>query len=183
MKWITEPLDKSFHNRDFFDCDVVELNIFLKQHANQNQLKNISKTYVAVHNTINNHKPKLILGYYTLSSGQIHCEQLPLNIKVKLPKHPVPIVRIGRLAVDKNYKGQGIGGFLLYDALSKVLDISEKIGIFAVIVDAKNADAKNFYKKYDFIELQESTMTLFLPIETIKLAKTINRTKVLSLEA
>lgn len=167
MDLIIEQLDKNLHDRNSFDCEVEELNVFFKLHANQNQSKNISKTYVAT-SKINVDNPKTICGYYTLSAGQINCDDLPQNIKSKLPKHSVPIARIGRLAVDKNYKGNGIGGFLLYDALINILDVSKMIGTFAVIVDAKNDNAKAFYKHYGFIELHDSELTLFLPISTIK---------------
>jgi GNAT superfamily N-acetyltransferase len=169
MDLIIEQLDTTLHERQSFDCGVEELTLFLKQHANQNQTKNISKTYVAVV-AVSAEDRKKIYGYYTLSAGHIHCNQLPENIKSKLPKHPLPIARIGRLAVDKEYKGQGIGGFLLHDALMRVLTIADKIGVFSVVVDTKNNDAKLFYKKYGFSELQESELTLFLTIDTIKSA-------------
>jgi len=169
MDLIIEQLNTSFHDRKTFDCGVEELNIFLTQHANQNQTKNISKTYVAVVAASVKDRQK-IYGYYTLSAGHIQSEALPENIQAKLPKYPIPIARIGRLAVDNNYKCQGIGGFLLHDALVSVLRIADKIGVFAVVVDAKNEDAKSFYKKYGFTQLQEAELTLFLTIETIKSA-------------
>lgn len=170
MDLITEQLDKNDHNRNAFDCEIDELNAFLKLHANQNQSKNISTTYVAV-SPIDFENPKAIYGYYTLASGQINCDQLPATVKAKLPKHPVPIARIGRLAVDKNYKKKGVGGFLLHNALTTILTISKKIGTFAVVVDAKNHAAKAFYKNYGFIELQDSALTLFLPVKTIESIK------------
>jgi GNAT superfamily N-acetyltransferase len=169
MDLIIEQFDSALHDRKAFDCGVAELNIFLKQHANQNQTKNISKTYVAVV-AVSVDDRKKIYGYYTLSAGHIQCDQLPESIKSKLPKYPIPIGRIGRLAVDKEYKGQGIGGFLLHDALTSLLNIADKMGVFAVLVDAKNDDAKLFYKKYGFIELQGSGLTLFLTTDTIKSA-------------
>lgn len=169
MDLIIEQLNTSLHDRKSFDCGVDELNIFLKQHANQNQSKNMSKTYVAIV-AVSAGDHKKIYGYYTLSAGHIECDQLPEIVKTKLPKYPIPIARIGRLAVDKDYKGQGIGGFLLHDAFINVLSITDKMGVFAVIVDAKNDDAKSFYRSYGFTELQDSGLTLFLPITTIKLA-------------
>lgn len=169
MDLIIEQLNVTLHDRKSFDCGVDELNIFLKQHANQNQSKNMSKTYVAVVAvSANDHKK--IYGYYTLSAGHIQCNQLPESVKSKLSKYPIPIARIGRLAVDKDHKGQGIGGFLLHDAFSNVLSIADKMGVFAVVVDAKNDDAKVFYGNYGFTELQDSELTLFLPIDTIKSA-------------
>lgn len=169
MDLIIEQLNTTLHDRKSFDCGVNELNIFLKQHANQNQSKNMSKTYVAVV-AVSADDHKKIYGYYTLSAGHIECDQLPENVKAKLPKYPIPIARIGRLAVDKDYKGQGIGGFLLHDAFVNVLSIADKMGVFAVVVDAKNNDAKSFYGNYGFTELQDSELTLFLPINTIKSA-------------
>lgn len=169
MDLIIEQLNTNLHDRKSFDCGVDELNIFLKQYANQNQSKNISRTHVAVV-AVSADDHKKIYGYYTLSAGHIECDQLPEIVKAKLPKYPIPIARIGRLAVDKDYKGQGIGGFLLHDSFTNVLSITDKIGVFAVVVDAKNNDAKSFYKKYGFIELQASGLTLFLTIDTIKSA-------------
>lgn len=86
------------------------------------------------------------------------------------PKYPIPIARIGRLAVDKNHKGQGIGGFLLHDAFSNVLKIADNLGICAIVVDAKNDNAKTFYENYGFTALQDSELTLFLLVDTIKSA-------------
>jgi len=169
MDLITEQLNTTLHDRHSFDCGVNELNTFLKQHANQNQSKNISTTYVAVV-AVSSKDRKKIYGYYTLSAGHIQCDQLPENIKSKLPKYPIPIARIGRLAVNKDHKGQGIGGLLLHDAFTNILSIADKMGVYAVVVDAKNNDAKAFYERYGFIELQDSALTLFLPIETIKSA-------------
>ena len=167
MNLIIEELNKNTHNRQLFDCGVEPLNTFLKLHANQNQQKNISKTFVAVLSQ-DNQNPKTIISYYTLSSGQLLLDQLPAAMQTTLPKHPVPIARIARLAVDKNHHGQGVGSYLLYHALNTILDISKKIGIYAVVVDAKDNTAKSFYKKYGFAALHESELTLFLPMTTLK---------------
>lgn len=169
MNLIIEQLNADLHDRRSFDCGVDELNIFLKQHANQNQSKNISRTYVAVV-AVSAGDHKKIYGYYTLSAGHIPGDQLPETVKAKLPKYPIPIARIGRLAVDKECKGQGVGGFLLHDAFSNILNIANKMGVFAVVVDAKNENAKAFYEHYGFTELQELERTLFITIDTIKSA-------------
>ena len=169
MNLITEQLNTTLHDRDSFDCGVNELNTFLKQQANQNQSRNISKTYVAVV-AVSSDDLKKIYGYYTLSAGHISFDDLPEREK-KVPKYPLPIARIGRLAVNIGHQGEGIGGFLLHDAFTKILGIAEKIGVFAIVVDAKNDKAKEFYKNYGFNELQNSGLTLFLPIKTIKEAQ------------
>lgn len=164
MDTIFEPLDNS-HNRNDFDCGVDELNQFFKKYAFQNQKKNINKTFVAVHKTIKNQTKKDILGFYTLTSGHIDVIQLPK--KQKHPQHPVSIARLARLAVNLKSRGQGIGGHLLYDALQKIKSASDMVGIFAVVVDAKDEKAKAFYEHYGFIELQNPKLTLFLPMKTI----------------
>lgn len=164
MELILEQLVAQLHDRNSFDCGVPALNVFLKQHANQNQAKNLSKTYVAVPAP----QKAEIYGYYTLSAGQIYLEELPDAAKLKLPKYPIPIARLARLAVAQSFQGRGIGGFLLYDALSRVLSIADKLGIFAVVVDAKDESAKKFYQQYGFTALQTTTLTLYLPISTIK---------------
>ena len=117
MTLIIEPLDKCLHERNVFDCGVEELNKYLKNHAGQNQQNNISKIFVAVTDGLYL-IPKPILGYYTLSAGHILWDQLPDKLKQRLPKYPIPIARIGRLARDLTYRGTGIGEFLLYDALN-----------------------------------------------------------------
>lgn len=158
-----ELLDRT-HNRDKFDCGIEELNTFLKKHSFQNQKNHINKTFIAVESSVKNEKN--ILGFYTLSTGQISFDSLPLEIKH--PKYPVSIARLARLATDLKYQGQGIGGFLLHDALQKIKIASEMIGIFAVVVDAKDIKAKSFYQHYGFISLQDTDLTLCLPMKILE---------------
>ena len=169
MDLIIERLDKSKHNRNEFDCGKEELHTFIKLHANNNQKLNISVTHVAISQDDSNQN-KSIYAYYTLSSGHITYDELPDKLKSKLPKYPVPIARICRLAVDESHQKQGIGEFLLFNAFSNILESAKKIAIYAIVVDAKDAEAKAFYKQYGFIELQRSALTLFLPLKTIQLA-------------
>jgi len=159
-----EVLDKT-HYRDGFDCGVGELNTFLKKYARQHQKNSISKTFVAVPVSAAGKANKEVLGYYTLSSGQIDQSQLPVT--KKHPRHPVSIARLARLAVDLKSQGDGVGGSLLYDALNKAKAASDMMGIYAVIVDAKDNSTKAFYEHYGFIELQNPDLTLFLPMKTI----------------
>lgn len=156
-----ELLDHA-HDRDAFDCGVEALNTFLKKYSFQNQKNHISKTFVVVDKNFN----KQILGFYTLSTGQIQFDSLPKNLKH--PKYPVSIARLARLATDLNHQGQGVGGFLLYDALQKIKKAAELVGIFAVVVDAKDDKAKSFYQRYGFVSLQETDLTLCLPMKMIE---------------
>jgi predicted GNAT family N-acyltransferase len=156
-------LDKSF-DRAKFDCGVPPLNAFLTTQARQAQSKGFNKTYVAV---LENDTQKIVHGYYAISMGQINLSALPENQRKSLPKHPVPVGRIGRLAVNRTMQGQGLGHELLVNALKRIREASQTIGVFAVVVDAKDASAKKFYEKYGFITLADDPMSLFLLIASI----------------
>jgi ribosomal protein S18 acetylase RimI-like enzyme len=99
--------------------------------------------------------------------AEILFESLPDKLRKHLPKYPLPAMRIGRLAVDKELKGQGIGEFLLMDALALGARLFSEVGIFSIIVDAKNLSAVKFYQKYGFIQFQDRKDSLFLPIKTV----------------
>ena len=159
-----EPLSKD-HDRKSFDCGTEELNAYLARFSFQNQRSNIGRTFIATDASNNQSGKKEVLGYYTLSTGQIEAEILPSQLKH--PRYPVSIVRIARLAVSNNHKGKGLGGEILYSALSKISNISKMIGIYAVVVDAKDQSAKSFYEHYGFESTVGYEMTLILPIKTI----------------
>ena len=161
MRWIFSPLDKSF-NKSAFDCGKPQLNEYLKKYAWQNQKRRYSITFVA---TIENTKE--IAGYYCTSASSIEFAKIPDAVNKKLPKYPAPVMLIGQLAVDKNMQGKGLGKLLLMHALSRAVRISSEIGIFAVIVDAMDQQAKDFYLKYGFIPLKDAKFSLILPIKTI----------------
>jgi ribosomal protein S18 acetylase RimI-like enzyme len=156
-------LDKRFA-RDDFDCGHDALNKFLKSSARQNQSAGANRTFVAI---VAGEKKKRVVGFYSQSMGQIDLSTLPVESQRKLPRHPVPVARMGRLAVDRKMKGHGLGGLLLADALKRIKLVSVEIGVFAAVVDAKDQVAKSFYEKYGFVELTSDPMTLFLPIATI----------------
>jgi len=148
-----ELLDKS-HQRDAFDCGDESLNTFLRSHAGQNARRDISRTYVALPI-----ESEVVAGYYTLSSGSVGFENLPAEASKRLPKYPVPAAHLGRLAV---------GGVLLIDALKRVRDTADSIGIHAVTVDAINASARRFYEAHGFQCLRDDTLHLFLPMATLR---------------
>ncbi|GIW88257.1 MAG: N-acetyltransferase [Isosphaeraceae bacterium] len=153
------------HARDAFDSGVPSLDTFLRSLVSQYEKRNLGRTYVAVRE----HDPK-VLGYYTIASGAVAFENLPTEGAKKLPRHPVPVVLIARLAVDRSAQGQRLGEKLLMDALARSVDISAKIGIYAVVVDAIDQKAKAFYEKYQFRSLVDSDLHLYLPIATASAA-------------
>lgn len=161
-----ELLSKN-HHRDNFDCGIEDLNIFLKKYANQNQKNHISKTFVAVdeNSPVVNQK-KEILGFYTLATGEMNPDFLPKTFQH--PKYPISIAKLARLAVDLDHQGKNIGRILLNDALQKIKTASQMVGIFAVVVDAKDTRAKSFYQKYGFVEVMDSNLKLFMPMQLIE---------------
>ncbi len=111
-----------------------------------------------------------IAGYYTLASASLLLADLPADTRKKLPRYPtVPAVRMGRLAVDQVYQGQGLGGALLADALDRAA--RAEIAAYALLVDAKDDAAAAFYQHHGFIALPDSPLTLFLPLATIELTR------------
>ena len=156
-------LDKSF-DRTQFDCGVPPLNSFLTTQARQSQSKGFNRTYVAI---LEGDSEKIVQGYYSISMGQIDLSSLPPEQIKSLPKHPVPVARIGRLAVNQSMKGNGLGRELLVNALTRIKVASQSIGAFAVVVDAKDDSAKQFYQKYGFTAFVNEPLALFIPIANI----------------
>ncbi|MGH8559388.1 MAG: GNAT family N-acetyltransferase, partial [Methylococcales bacterium] len=102
-----------------------------------------------------------LAGFFTLSAAQVSVNQLPDELKKKLPRYPtVPAVRIGRLAVDKKFQGQGLGSTLLINAIFRIQH--SDIAAYAVIVDAKDDKAMEFYRHHGFLDLNAGERTLFV---------------------
>jgi GNAT superfamily N-acetyltransferase len=163
LSWLVEPLAKK-HDRVAFSCGNETLDRYLKEIATQDARRLVAAPFVAVAATA----PKTILGYYTLSSFAVGLSDLPPEVARKLPSYPnVPATLLGRLAVDRSHRGQGLGEFLLIDALHRAYVQSAQIAAFAVIVDAIDEAAERFYKHFHFIPFPERHSRLFLPMKTI----------------
>ncbi len=161
MAPIVEILNRS-HNKEKFACGSEELNRYLKLQAKQDMEKFISVAYVAYDYEMND-----IMGYYTLSASSVDLGKLPEDIIKKLPKYPIiPTTLLGRLAISENYQKQGLGEYLLMDAIRKVHTCG--VGNFALVVDAKNDNAKKFYEKYDFQPFIDNPLKLFLTMKKIR---------------
>lgn len=147
--------------RDSFDCGVAALNDFLSRQAGQQQRKDFGKTYVALDDG-----EDVIAGFVTVSVGQVAATELPPGLK--LPRYPVPILRIGRLAVDKRLQAQGVGHELLAFALHLALDFSERVGLYAVVVNAKDDRVAGFYRKLGFRPTLGDALCLYLPLAVLR---------------
>ncbi len=158
--YVVEPLDAQ-HKRSDFECGVEPLDRYLKQQASQDMRRRIAALFVLVDQDIDS-----IAGYYTLAATAIRLAELPPEITKKLPKYPlVPATLLGRLAVDQRYQGQGVGSFLLMDALRR--SFNSEIASMAVVVDAKDDKARDFYEHHQFIPFPEQSQRLYLPMTTI----------------
>jgi len=144
-----------------FDCGNEDLNFYLKRFAKKNDKLGVGRTYVLLENS-------KAIGYYTVSMAQIEFDSLPSTSQKSLPRYPLPAVRLGRLAIQKNLQGNGYGEYLLMDSLARCQRVSSEVAIFAVIVDAKNNHAKKFYQRYGFIPFVNQELALFLPMGTIE---------------
>jgi GNAT superfamily N-acetyltransferase len=160
--WRIEHLDGS-HDRSGLSCGKAPLDDFLRSLVSQYEKRGLGRTYVAVQGG-----GKKVYGYYTLATGAIAASHLPPKIAKKFPKHPIPVVLLGKLAVDQTAQGKRLGEFLLMDALRLALGLSEAVRLFAVEVDAIDERAKRFYEKYGFTPLADNDHHLYLAISTIE---------------
>jgi GNAT superfamily N-acetyltransferase len=160
-EWHFERWHRS-HEREEFCCGKPPLDDFLRFLVSQYEKRKLGRTYVAVRG-----EEKRVHGYYTLAGGAVPFEHLPRGAAKKLLKHPLPVVLLARLAVDRVVQGQGLGEALLLDALHRCLHLSELLGLHAVEVDAIDTQAQGFYQKYGFVPLLDKPLHLYLPIATI----------------
>jgi predicted GNAT family N-acyltransferase len=146
MTWEFVDFKKAY-DRSVFDCGEPALNDYLKTKISQDVERKANVPLLAI-NTEN-----IVVGFYTLSSGSVEFKNFPSSLKNKISPYPVPVALIGRLAVDNSMKGLGLGKELLVHAITRVEQNAKTIGIRAIVVDAKNTSAENFYNKYGFDSL------------------------------
>jgi predicted GNAT family N-acyltransferase len=157
-----EALSKR-HDRAAFTCGSSALERYLQQQARQDVEKSVAAAFVLLAAT-----EQKVLGYYTLSASLINTGELPEMLLKKLPRYPqLPVTLLGRLALDTSVKGQGLGQFLLLDALHRSWQAASTIAAMAVVVDAKDAAAEAFYRHFSFEPLQLQPRRLFLPMKTV----------------
>ena len=152
------PLDAA-HDRSTFNSGSKPLDRYFREQVTQDIRRRITACFVAIS------RDGTLAGYYTLASASLLLGDLPENLSRKLPRYPsIPAVRMGRLAVDLAFKGQGLGGVLLADAMTRA--VRSEIATYALVVDAKDNAAANFYRHYGFIAMAREPLILFLPLAT-----------------
>ena len=162
LPWTIERITKS-HDRATFDCGKPALNEFLQKHARQSQDLGIATTFAAV----TAGQPK-VHGYYTLRAGSVDIAALPPQDVKRLPRYPVPVVHLARLAVDRSVQGRGLGEFLLLDSFRRACEsVRSGVAAFAMEVFAIDDEARRFYLKYDFAEMLDDKLHLYLSMKKI----------------
>lgn len=146
------------HDRRGFDCGDAELNAWLNRTARQHKDKGVSSTFVAVADEMS----AAVLGYYALSLAELVNADLPEQYRKRLPAR-LPAFRLGRLATARPQQGKGIGEFMLFDAIDRVMRIAGEVGGIGLVVDAKPATV-HFYARYGFERMADHPQHLFLPL-------------------
>jgi predicted N-acetyltransferase YhbS len=149
------------HDVSAFDCGVPALNDYLRKFALQNVRSQSARTYVAT-------RGASVVGYYSLAAGSARREETPARIAKGLAAHPVPVILLAWLAVDRNETGKGLGAGLLKDALLRAIQAADIVGCRAVMVHAKDDGAKSFYQRFGFDPSPGNPIQLFLLMKVIK---------------
>lgn len=148
------------HNVDNFDCGEPTLDEWLKKRAAKNNASDASRCFVLCDDN-------QVIGYYCLSAGAINRESAPKAMRRNMPES-LPVLVLGRLAIDKNFHNKGLGSALLRDAMIRSVSISHDLGVFAILIHALSDEAKQFYISRGFIESPIQPMTLFMTLATIR---------------
>ncbi|HEV3158239.1 MAG TPA: GNAT family N-acetyltransferase [Candidatus Baltobacteraceae bacterium] len=157
--WYEEAIDKK-HARKGFDCGQTDLNIFIAQYARQSHESGSAKTYCAINET----DGKTILGFYTISPGQVELHHVPLAARPGGGgRYALAGYRLARLAVAKAHQGRSLGGHLLANAVERCMRVSAEVGGTALLIDAKDEAAANWYIRYGAMPLDDQPLSLVIP--------------------
>jgi GNAT superfamily N-acetyltransferase len=159
-----ELLEKR-HDRKGFDCGEAALDRFLAQTARQSIAKGTSRTFVWTDPS--SRKPNRILGFFTLTSDLVVTTELAPALARRYPGGRIPVVKLARLAVDKQYRGTRLGKTLVWEAMKKAIKVHEVTGITAFWVDAKNEEVVGFYRHLGFIPTVSKPLSLYIAIKTL----------------
>ena len=162
--WHEEPVNKK-HDREAFDCGEDALNEFLRRYARKSHERGGAKTFLAISDA-----DKTILGFYSLSPASVDYARAPEIIRRGLARYDVPGFRLARLAVDRRWQGQGIGGQLLLAAGRRCRLAAAEVGGVVLVIDAKNEQVAAWYASYGAVSLVDAPLTLMLPLATVEAA-------------
>jgi GNAT superfamily N-acetyltransferase len=161
--WHEEPIAKR-HDREAFDCGEEALNEFLRRYARKSHELGGAKTFLAIDDA----GGKTVLGYYSLCPASVEYARTPETVRRGLARHEVPGFRLARLAVDRRFQGQGLGGQLLLAAGKRCLLAAAEVGGVVLAIDAKNERVARWYASYGAVPLKDAPLSLLLPLATIE---------------
>jgi GNAT superfamily N-acetyltransferase len=160
--FVIEKLTRE-HDLSGFDCANTTLNDWLRKFAWTNQQADSAKTYVALDGN-------RVVGYYALTTGSVHKHESPQRIAKGLANHPIGVVLLARLAVDRTQQGKGLGKALLFDALSRIEEAADIVGVRVVLVPAIDEAARRFYLHFEFEEAPVDPYQLLLLLKDLRRA-------------
>lgn len=158
MAYSIRPLGTDV-DRAGFACGEPALDDYLQRHASQDVKRGVARVFVACPAD----QPQQIVGFYTLSAASVAAQTLPEAWRKKLPRYPLPVALLGRLAVSQQAQGTGLGGILLADVCQRVAAASQTLAVVAIVVDAKTERAAAFYRHFGFTELPGQPGRWMLP--------------------
>lgn len=161
------------HLSEKFDCGTPVLDQWLRVHAWTNHQSGSSRVYLSIDNDAS-----LIAGFYCLSARFRRACRRSARVAKGLARHPIPVVLIGRLAVDRHYAGRGLGRFLMRDAYHRIVQTADTIGTRAIIVQAKTADAAEFYRRLGFEPSRTNSMLFFQLLKDVRKSLDAARTRI-----
>lgn len=160
--WLITLLHRR-HDRGAFSCGDAALDQYLRNYARQNQDKDVGRTWVACRAG-----ESRVVGYYTLSASSVEFMTLREEDRRQLPRYPVPVVHLGRLAVDATARGQRLGESLLVHGLENAERASQIVAVQAVEVRAKHETARRFYAHYGFTSLLDDLNHMYLSMKAVR---------------
>ena len=149
------------HPIDDFDCGKAALNRFLTRYALQSQQAGASTTYVALNG-------ETLVGFFSLAFGHVQYEDAPERLTKGLARHPVPVMLLARLAIGAHSHGQGLGSGLLKDAMLRTLQAADIAGLRAILVHAKDDEARAFYEHFGFVPSPTDAYHLMLLLKDVR---------------
>ena len=152
------PLDTGVDTAAF-RCGQAQLDQYIYRYASQDVRRNLARVFVATPDG----DTQRLAGFFTLSAGSVSCSDLPDMLARKLPRYPVPVALMGRLAVYTSFQGKGLGSILLADACQRVAQASSTLAVAGMIVDAKDQTAAAFYRHFGFLPLPGQPERMLLP--------------------
>jgi GNAT superfamily N-acetyltransferase len=163
MSFLPPALITAEHQAESFDCGNEALNHYLRRFALTNTASGTSRTYVTLHS-----EELVVAGYYSLAAGSVEKATVPERVAKGVPNHPIPVVLLARLAVDRRFQGQGIGKALLRDALMRSLAAAKVVGVRAILVHAKDDQAARYYSHFGFVPSPTDPLHLLLLIKDLR---------------